>query len=111
MRDVADVRFGHSARYGAMTRNGQGETVGGIVLMLKGASSEQTIKGVKARVADIQKTLPPGLEILPFLDRTKLIDKAIHTVSTNLLEGGIIVIAGAAAAAGQPARRPGGGLA
>ena len=92
VRDVADVRFGHSARYGAMTRNGRGETVGGIVLMLKGASSEQTIKGVKTRVAEIQKSLPPGLEILPFLDRTKLIDKAIHTVSTNLLEGGVIVV-------------------
>ena len=55
VRDVADVRFGHSVRYGAMTRNGEGETVGGIVLMLKGASSEQTIKGVKERVADINK--------------------------------------------------------
>ncbi|WP_081910858.1 efflux RND transporter permease subunit [Hymenobacter sp. APR13] len=92
VRDVADVRFGHSVRYGAMTRNGQGETVGGIVLMLKGASSEQTIKGVKERVAEIEKTLPAGLEILPFLDRTKLIDKAIATVSRNLLEGAVIVL-------------------
>jgi heavy metal efflux system protein len=92
VRDVAEVRFGHAVRYGAMTRNGRGETVGGIVLMLKGASSEQTIKGVKERVAEIQKTLPPGLEIYPFLDRTKLIDKAIHTVTKNLIEGGAIVI-------------------
>ncbi|TGD78807.1 CusA/CzcA family heavy metal efflux RND transporter [Hymenobacter wooponensis] len=92
VRDVAQVRFGHSMRYGAMTRNGGGETVGGIVLMLKGASSEQTIKGVKARVAEIEKTLPPGLEVVPFLDRTKLIDKAIHTVTKNLIEGGVIVI-------------------
>ena len=92
VRDVAEVRFGHAVRFGAMTRNGKGETVGGIVLMLKGASSEQTIKGVKARVAEIQKTLPPGLVVVPFLDRTKLIDKAIHTVSTNLIEGGVIVI-------------------
>ncbi|WBO86159.1 CusA/CzcA family heavy metal efflux RND transporter [Hymenobacter yonginensis] len=92
VRDVADVRFSHSVRYGAMTRNGQGETVGGIVLMLKGASSEQTIKGVKERVDEIEKTLPAGLEILPFLDRTKLIDKAIATVSRNLLEGAVIVL-------------------
>jgi cobalt-zinc-cadmium resistance protein CzcA len=92
VRDVADVRFGHTMRYGAMTRNGRGETVGGIVLMLKGASSEQTIKGVKERVAEIQKTLPAGLEILPFLDRTKLIDKAIETVARNLLEGAVIVL-------------------
>ncbi|TGE21299.1 CusA/CzcA family heavy metal efflux RND transporter [Hymenobacter aquaticus] len=92
VRDVARVGFGQAMRYGAMTRNGQGETVGGIVLMLKGASSEQTIKGVKARVAEIQATLPKGLVIAPFLDRTKLIDKAIHTVTSNLVEGGVIVI-------------------
>ena len=92
VRDVATLRFGHAVRYGALTRNGRGEAVGGIVLMLKGASSEATIKNVKARVADIQQTLPPGLEIVPFLDRTKLIDKAIATVEHNLVEGGIIVL-------------------
>ena len=92
VRDVAAVRFGHAVRYGAMDRDGRGETVGGVVLMLKGASSEETIKNVKARVAEIQQTLPPGLVIEPFLDRTKLIDKAIHTVIHNLIEGGIIVI-------------------
>ncbi|MBC6611697.1 CusA/CzcA family heavy metal efflux RND transporter [Hymenobacter sp. BT507] len=90
--DVTTVQFGHAVRYGAMTRNGQGEAVGGIVLMLKGASSEATIKNVKERVAQIEKALPAGVRVLPFLDRTKLIDKAIHTVSKNLLEGGVIVI-------------------
>ena len=93
VRDVATPRMGHAVRYGAMTRNGQGETVGAVVLMLKGASSEQTIKNVKARVAEIQKTLPKGLVITPFLDRTKLIDKAIATVEHNLIEGGVIVLA------------------
>jgi cobalt-zinc-cadmium resistance protein CzcA len=92
VRDVATVRMGHAVRYGAMTRNGQGETVGGIVLMLKGASSENTIKNVKARVVEIQKTLPKGLAVTPFLDRTKLIDKAIATVEHNLVEGGVIVL-------------------
>ena len=92
VRDVATVRFGHAVRYGAMTRNGQGETVGGVVLMLKGASSEATIKGVKARMAEIQQSMPKGLVITPFLDRTKLIDKAIETVVHNLVEGGIIVM-------------------
>ncbi|UOQ96974.1 CusA/CzcA family heavy metal efflux RND transporter [Hymenobacter sp. 5317J-9] len=92
VRDVAAVRFGHAVRYGAMNRDGLGETVGGVVLMLKGASSEATIKNVKARVAEIQQTLPKGLVIEPFLDRTKLVDKAIHTVVKNLIEGGIIVI-------------------
>jgi cobalt-zinc-cadmium resistance protein CzcA len=92
VRDVATVRMGHAVRYGAMTRNGQGETVGGIVLMLKGASSENTIKNVKERVAEIQKTLPKGLVITPFLDRTKLVDRAIATVEHNLIEGGVIVL-------------------
>ena len=92
VRDVATVRYGHAVRYGAMTRNGQGETVGGIVLMLKGASSEETIKGVKARMTEIQHSLPKGLVITPFLDRTKLIDKAIETVTHNLIEGGVIVL-------------------
>lgn len=92
VRDVATVRMGHAVRYGAMTRNGAGETVGGVVLMLKGASSEQTIKNVKARVAEIQQTLPKGLVVTPFLDRTKLIDKAIATVEHNLVEGGVIVL-------------------
>jgi heavy metal efflux system protein len=92
VRDVADVRFGHSVRYGAMTRNGRGETVGGIVLMLKGASSEQTIRGVKARVADINRILPQGVYVQPFLDRTKLVDTATHTVAWNLAEGGLIVM-------------------
>jgi cobalt-zinc-cadmium resistance protein CzcA len=93
VRDVATLRMGHAVRYGAMTRDGQGETVGAVVLMLKGASSEQTIKNVKTRVAEIQKTLPKGLVITPFLDRTKLIDKAIATVEHNLIEGGVIVLA------------------
>ncbi|GAB3869475.1 CusA/CzcA family heavy metal efflux RND transporter [Hymenobacter segetis] len=92
VRDVAAVRFGHAVRYGAMDRDGLGETVGGVVLMLKGASSEATIKNVKARVAEIQQSMPEGLEIDPFLDRTKLVDKAIHTVVKNLIEGGIIVV-------------------
>ncbi|WP_225309393.1 efflux RND transporter permease subunit [Larkinella humicola] len=92
VRDVAQVGVGHAVRYGAMTRNGRGEVVGGIVLMLKGASSEKTIEGVKIRMAEIQKSLPPGLIIEPFLDRKVLIDKAIHTVSKNLLEGGLIVM-------------------
>ena len=93
VRDVATPRMGHAVRYGAMTRNGEGETVGAVVLMLKGASSEQTIKNVKARVAEIQQTLPKGVVITPFLDRTKLIDKAIATVEHNLIEGGVIVLA------------------
>lgn len=90
--DVAEVKFGYANRYGAMTRDGESEAVGAVVLMLKGADSEKTIKGVKERMARIEKGLPEGLTISPFIDRTKLIDKAIHTVRNNLIEGGIIVI-------------------
>ncbi|PQA53379.1 CusA/CzcA family heavy metal efflux RND transporter [Siphonobacter curvatus] len=92
VKDIADVRIGHAVRYGALTRNGEGEVVGGTVLMLKGASSEKTIKAVKQRMDEIRLTLPKGLVIEPFLDRTVLIDKAIHTVAKNLVEGGVIVI-------------------
>ena len=90
--DIAKVQFGHANRFGAMTRNGESEAVGAVILMLKGADSEKTIKGVKERIARIQKTLPEGLVIDAFIDRTKLINKAISTVETNLIEGGLIVI-------------------
>jgi heavy metal efflux system protein len=92
VKDVAKVHFGYAPRYGAMTRNGQGEVTGAMVLMLKGENSEAVIGRVKERIEQIQKTLPEGLIIEPFIDRTKLIDSTIHTVSNNLLEGGLIVI-------------------
>lgn len=90
--NVATVRFGHAVRFGALTRNGEGEAVGGIVLMLKGADSETTIRGVKERIQRIQTSLPEGIRIVPFIDRTKLIGKTINTVTRNLLEGGLIVV-------------------
>ncbi|TDE10532.1 CusA/CzcA family heavy metal efflux RND transporter [Dyadobacter psychrotolerans] len=92
IRDLATVRFGHAVRYGAMTRNDEGEVVGGLVLMLKGANSSQVIANVKERIEQIRKTLPDGVVIEPFLDRTKLVNNAISTVSRNLLEGALIVI-------------------
>ncbi|MDX5481254.1 MAG: CusA/CzcA family heavy metal efflux RND transporter, partial [Hymenobacteraceae bacterium] len=90
--DVAKVRYGHAPRFGAITRNGEGESVGGLVLMLKGENSYQVTQAVKERVAQIQKSLPEGVHIEPFLDRSKLIDRAISTVTTNLIEGGLIVV-------------------
>ncbi|MEJ7674460.1 MAG: efflux RND transporter permease subunit [Chitinophagaceae bacterium] len=69
VRDVATVQFGNSVRYGAATRNGQGEIVTGIVMMLKGANSSEVINNVKARIEQIKKTLPEGVDIEPFLDR------------------------------------------
>ncbi|MBO9702963.1 MAG: CusA/CzcA family heavy metal efflux RND transporter [Sporocytophaga sp.] len=92
MRDVGIVQLGHAIRYGAMTRNDQGEAVGGIVMMLKGANSNEVIGNVKERIEQISKSLPEGIEVEAFLDRTKLVDNAIHTVSKNLIEGALIVI-------------------
>jgi cobalt-zinc-cadmium resistance protein CzcA len=92
IRDIAKVQFGNAIRYGAMTRNTEGEVVGGIVLMLKGANSSEVISNVKERIEQIQKSLPEGVVIEPFLDRTKLVNNAIQTVSKNLAEGALIVI-------------------
>jgi len=92
VRDVATVRIGSAVRYGAVTRNGQGETVGALVMMIKGENSSAVIKRVKTAIADIQKTLPEGVAIVPFLDRTKMVNSAIGTVERNLMEGALIVI-------------------
>ncbi len=92
VRDVADVRLGSAVRYGAMTRNGEGEVTGGLVLMLKGANANDVIKAVKARMAQIKKTLPKGVAVDVFLDRSELVGRAIGTVKKNLLEGALIVV-------------------
>ena len=92
IHDIGAVQFGYAPRYGAMTRNGQGETVGGVVLMLKGANSVKVIADVKEKMTAIEKNLPEGLTIDVFVDRTKLIERTISTVSTNLIEGALIVI-------------------
>jgi len=92
IRNVASVDFGHATRYGAMTRNDEGEVVGAIVMMLKGANSSEVISNVKERITQIEKNLPEGVVIEPFLDRTKLVNSAIGTVTKNLAEGALIVI-------------------
>jgi heavy metal efflux system protein len=92
IRDVATIQLGHAIRYGAMTQNGKSETTGAVVMMLKGANSSQVIANVKSKIAEIEKTLPAGVMIEPFLDRTKLVNNAIQTVTKNLAEGALIVI-------------------
>ena len=92
VRDVANVEIGSAVRYGALTYNVKGEAVGGIVLMLKGANSSKVIELVKDRMAQIEKTLPDGVETKVYLDRTKLVNNAISTVTKNLIEGALIVI-------------------
>ncbi|MCU0421007.1 MAG: efflux RND transporter permease subunit, partial [Cyclobacteriaceae bacterium] len=89
---VATVREGHAVRFGAMTQNGEGEAVGAVVMMLKGANSSEVVERVKERIRQIEKTLPEGISIEPFLDRTKLVNNAIQTVTTNLAEGALIVV-------------------
>lgn len=90
--DVAEVRIGNATRYGAMTYNDEGEVTGAVVMMLKGDNSSRVIEDVKDKIAQIRKTLPEGVEIEPFLDRTKMVNSAISTVSKNLMEGALIVI-------------------
>lgn len=92
VRDIATVQLGHATQYGALTRNAEGEVVGGIVLMLKGANSSIVINSVKDKIIQIQKSLPEGVVIEPFLDRSALVSRAIGTVKTNLIEGALIVI-------------------
>lgn len=92
INDVADVRIGSAIRYGAMTYNDEGEAAGAVVMMLKGGNSSEVIKNVKERISQIEKTLPEGVEIEPFLDRSKMVNNAIGTVSRNLMEGALIVI-------------------
>jgi len=92
INDVAEVRIGNATRYGAITYNDEGEVAGAVVMMLKGENSSRVIKDVKEKITQIQKTLPEGVELEPFLDRTKMVNSAIGTVTKNLLEGALIVI-------------------
>ena len=92
IRDVADIKIGSATRYGAMCYNDKGEVAGAVVMMLKGANSSEVIKKVKERIAQIQKSLPDGVVIEPFLDRTKMVNNAISTVQKNLMEGALIVV-------------------
>ncbi|MDT0690973.1 CusA/CzcA family heavy metal efflux RND transporter [Salegentibacter sp. F188] len=92
IRDIATVQTGSAVSYGALTKNGQGEAVGGMIMMLKGANSNEVIENVKTRIDEIQKSLPDGVSIEPFLDRSKLIAETTGTISENLMIGGLIVI-------------------
>ncbi len=90
--DIGEVQIGSAMRYGAVSHNGEGEIVLGIVMMLKGENAANVIQRVKERVAQIQSSLPEGITITTFLDREKLVDRTIATVKKNLIEGALIVI-------------------
>ena len=89
--DIGDVDFGAPKRFGAMTMDGDGECVGGIAMMLKGANANVVTKTLEERVAKVQKMLPEGVTIEPYLNRSELVNRNISTVVYNLIEGAIIV--------------------
>jgi cobalt-zinc-cadmium resistance protein CzcA len=91
--DVADVQFGPELRQGAVTRDGAGEVVSGIVMMLRGENSREVVRRVRERVEEINRALPEGVYVAPYYDQTDLVGGTIRTVRTNLLEGGLLVVA------------------
>ena len=93
LRDVARIEVAAGLRDGAVTRNGQGEVVGGMVIMLKGQNARDVAASVKTRLADIATTLPPGTTLEPFYDQTEVIDRTTATLTKNLLEGSLLVVA------------------
>lgn len=92
IKDVAEVKLGNAVRYGSLTFNGEKEVVGGIVMMLKGANSAAVVERVKAKMEIIKKAIPDDVEIEAFADRTSLVNRAVGTVKTNLIEGALIVL-------------------
>jgi cobalt-zinc-cadmium resistance protein CzcA len=90
--DVATVRIGSLTRYGAVTSNGKGEVVEGLVLGLRGANAQQVVDGVKAKLAEIAPTLPKGVTTHVFYDRGSLVERAVHTVTKALLEAVVLVL-------------------
>ncbi len=92
IRDLGEIVTGATVRQGAVTADGEGEIVAGIAMMLKGENSRAVVDRVKERVEQVKKTLPQGVRLVPFYDRTELVDRTIRTVATNLIEGAILVI-------------------
>ncbi len=90
--DVAKVDYGTATRFGAVTRNGEGEVVAGIAIMLKGENFQEVSRRVKEKIGQIQKSLPEGVVIEPFIDRTQLVNRVENTIAHNLIAGGLIVI-------------------
>jgi heavy metal efflux system protein len=92
VKDVATVEVGPAVRQGAVTKDGHGEVVSGMVIMTKGENSKAVIERVQDRVSKIEKTLPVGVKLTPFYQQTTLVNRTIRTVATNLIEGGALVI-------------------
>lgn len=93
IKQIATVEYGKALRQGAVTKDGKGEVVTGLVMMIKGENSRAVIQRVKEKISEIKKSLPEGVHIHPFYDQTRLVEQTIKTVETNLIEGGMLVIA------------------
>jgi cobalt-zinc-cadmium resistance protein CzcA len=93
IKNVGDVREGSMMRIGAATENGRGETVVGVTMMLAGENANRVVANVKDKIQEIQSSLPKGVRIVPFYDRASFVDRVLHTVRKNLLEGGLLVVA------------------
>ena len=93
IRDVATVKIGRQIRQGAVTQDGKGEVVTGIVMMLRGGNGREVIKNIEKKIAEVNKSLPEGVRIEKFYDQSDLVERTTHTLTTNLIEGGFFVIA------------------
>ena len=91
--EVAEVRYGAELRQGAVSHDGRGEVVSGIVMMLRGENSREVVRRVRERVAEVNKSLPAGVRVVPYYDQTDLVNGTLGTVRKNLIEGGLLVIA------------------
>ncbi len=92
IKNIAKVEYGQALRQGAATKDGKGEVVTGIIMMLKGENSRNVIKEIKIKINEIKKSLPEGVKIKAFYDQTNLVEQTIKTVEVNLVEGGLLVI-------------------
>lgn len=92
VRNVADVGFGSQIRQGAVTIDGKGETVLGIAMLLKGENSREVANAVRARIEDLQSSMPEGVQLRAVYDRSDLVMRTVRTATTNLLEGGLVVV-------------------
>ena len=92
LKEVADIRLGRQLRQGAVTQDGEGEIVTGIVMMLRGYNGQEVIQNVREQIERVNKGLPEGVEIVPFYDQSDLIERTTGTLITNLMEGGFLVI-------------------
>lgn len=90
--DLAEVRFGELTRYGAVTQDGKGEAVEGLVLGLRGANARELVQAVKTKLDALQAGLPKGMKVVPFYDRGNLVDRAVHTVGKALMEAVVLVV-------------------